>query len=261
CEKGELLAVDTCVPAPVFVEVQGGLVMLGSPKDEPGREKDEPQREATVASSLFISTTEVTQGQYLAIIGDNPGKACEQPDVGLDHPAGCVSWHEALRFCNRLSEAARLKPAYTVVGGLIVWDRDADGYRLLTETEWELAARSETASILAGGDQPDAVAWWRDNAGGRTHPVGTLRPTTSGLYDMSGNVAEWVWDGYAKDPLKGVGEELDKSSERVQKGGSVLDGWTYLRVAFRDVDRADLAHPTVGFRIARNGTSAPEQAP
>lgn len=238
-----------CVELPAFVPVEGGTVRLGSPDDVPGRDKDEVLREVEV-EAFAISAHEVTQGQFQRVVGDNPSAACGAV-VGSDLPVACVSWHDAVRFCNALSEELGLTPVYGVEAGIVTWDREADGVRLPTEAEWEHAARVDPGTALAGGDLPAAVSWYADNAQGRAHPVGTLRPTSGGVHDLSGNVAEWVWDGYARDPAAVEAAELDAAPIRVQKGGSFVDRAHRLRVAARDLDRAEVTEPSVGFRVVR----------
>jgi len=261
CAAGQVELGEGCVPLPRLVPFEATSVTLGSPKDEPGRTRDEVLRQVEVGA-FALSTSEITQGQFEAIVGDNPSAACGAP-VGVDLPVSCVSWHDAVRFCNRLSERMGLTPAYTIEAGGVVWDREADGLRLPTEAEWERAARQDQAALLAGGDLADAVAWYAGNAQGEPHPVGLLRPTVAGVHDLSGNVAEWVWDGFSKDPSQAGPEELDGASVRVQKGGSFADPELLLRVAARDLDRADVVTPTVGFRVAQNASGEPvaEEAP
>lgn len=249
CPTGQLPLDEGCVALPSLVDVPGGTVRLGSEKGEPFRQKDEIARTVSLDGTLRIATTEVTRAQFRAVVGDAATGCPGGTDPDL--PVACVSWHEAVAFCNALSELGGLDPAYVVEAGVVTWNREADGWRLPTEAEWELAARGGTSSVLAGGDLPEAVAWSRVDAEGTAHPVGRKRANGFGLHDMSGNVSEWVWDGYAKDPTKVEPAELDLLPERVQKGGSWRDGPGLLRVAARDLDRPEATDPSVGFRVVR----------
>ncbi|MDP7505770.1 MAG: SUMF1/EgtB/PvdO family nonheme iron enzyme, partial [Nitrospinota bacterium] len=130
---------------------------------------------------------------------------------------------EALQFCNRLSTMEALAPAYRVEGGTMVRVPEANGFRLPTEAEWELAARANEELLYAGSAELQTVAWYWKNGGGMTHPVGRRQPNARGLYDMSGNVGEWVWDWYA--PYATTEELLDpigpaSGTVRVVRGGS-----------------------------------------
>jgi sulfatase modifying factor 1 len=125
----------------------------------------------------------------------------------------------------------------------VTWDRDAAGYRLPTEEEWEYAARAGTRTLYAGGNNLDEVAWYGTfareggNSGDATHPVGRKRANAWGLYDMSGNVGEWAWDVH------------DTGSMRILRGGNFLfDG----RVAKRGCDYPGTRGEYAGLRLVRN---------
>ncbi len=195
----------------------------------------------TVAVSPFrLSRYLVTQSVYHAVTGASPSAF-----TGPQHPVENVSWMDAVHCCNALSVLAGLTPCYNLAadGALHGFDAEADGYRLPTEAEWEFACRAGTTDVRYG--ELDAIAWYRGNAEGSTHPVGLLQPNAWGLYDMLGNVWEWCNDVY--DPSV-YGEY------RIFRGG----GWN-------DAPRGVLAtnrrrsHPVafriddLGFRVARNG--------
>lgn len=131
----------------------------------------------------------VTQALYAQITGRRPSTA-----QGDRLPVESVSWWDAARFCNALSQRDGFTPAYhlRVDGEGVEWDASADGYRLPTEAEWEHACRAGTAGPRYG--ELDDIAWYRGNSHARIHDVGEKRPNAWGLYDMLGNVWDWCWD-------------------------------------------------------------------
>ena len=173
--------------------------------------------------SFKMATTEVTQKLYEAVMGENP---CYFKFEDL--PAECVGWYEALYFCNKLSVMTGKEPVYAVDGktdvtqwnfkphnkdrirGTITQNTQANGYRLPTAEEWEYAARGGQTYNYAGSDNIDEVAWYDKNSSNRTHPVGQKKANGYGLYDMCGNVREWIW-----------GEYKDNDGDRHNCGG----GW------------------------------------
>jgi formylglycine-generating enzyme required for sulfatase activity len=134
-----------------------------------------------------------------------------------------VSWFEMLRVANALSGGAA---CYTDIESgredAAIWRNDCTGFRLPTEREWEYSARAFRPFSCSGSDSVGAVGWYRDNSNRETHPVGQLKPSTFGTYDMSGNVWEWCWD------LHGPG-----SAYRVLRGGSWGSVADSLRAAYR----------------------------
>ncbi len=175
-------------------------------------------------------------------------------------PAINVSWHDAVAYANWLSEQDGLTPAYRISGTEVTWNRSADGWRLPTEAEWEYAARGGTRAretIYAGSNDAGEVAWYTDNSGGKTHPVGEKRANELGLYDMSGNVWEWCWDWYGSYSSESQRNPTGPASGsgRVGRGG----GWRYaavgIRVAIRGITAplhylAGTGGSGLGFRLA-----------
>jgi formylglycine-generating enzyme required for sulfatase activity len=234
------------------IQLQPGVFLMGSPKSEDGRYPPEQLHEVKLTRSFWILQTEVTQELYERVMGKNPAKHVK---CGPTCPVEEVSFFDAINFCNRLSEIEGLAPAYTLKGQQVVWHWGSPGYRLLTEAEWEYAARSggKNRGALPGGGPPSAIAWHNANARGSTHPSKELRPNELDLYDMGGNVREWTWDfpsyfgpEYAIDPTGPA-----TGTERMTRGGSWTADLTRVRNAYRRPEPPKTSTPQIGFRIAR----------
>jgi formylglycine-generating enzyme required for sulfatase activity len=246
---------QAAVPAG-FVFVPGGSFTMGSPANEVGRGVDEVQHQVTL-SGFYISATEVTQAQYQAVMGNNPSEF-----KGDTLPVEHVSWNDAVAYCNTLSEKEGLSPTYTISGTNVSWNRGANGYRLLTEAEWEFAARGGGAAsnslavnaVYAGSANLNDVAWYSGNSGNKTHPVGQKAANGLGLYDMSGNVWEWCWDWYGGYSSGSQSDPLGPASgsNRVIRGGSWRRDATFVRSANRDIFIPAYRYDDfIGFRVLR----------
>lgn len=180
----------------------------------------------------------VTQGLYASVTGSRPSAA-----HGDRLPVEGVSWWDAVRFCNALSERDGLVPVYTVHrdGEGIDCDMTAGGYRLPTEAEWEHACRAGTTGPHYG--PLDEVAWYRRNSGERIHEVGGKRPNPWGLYDMLGNVWNWCWDFYDPDVY---------GTYRVLRGGGWFDEHWSCRASARRRSHPTFRVDDVGFRVAHS---------
>ncbi|MFD5026320.1 formylglycine-generating enzyme family protein [Streptomyces sp. NPDC058373] len=204
--------------------------------------RDEAARtERAVAVPAFeLASCPVTRERYAALTGAAP----EGPG-GPAAPVTEVSWADALRYCNLLSQALGLRPCYRIGDGPDArdtrWDQDADGYRLPTEAEWEYACRAGSADVRYG--PLDAVARYRGNSGGRLHPVATRQPNAWGLHDMLGNVWEWCWDLYDPEVY---------GPYRVFRGGGWQDEPRGVRAACRRKSHPTLRIDDLGFRLARS---------
>ena len=167
-----------------------GLVFVEGGTFQRQSEYGEPVKTVTV-SSFYLCDHEVTQREYRDVTGKNPSFF-----KGDNRPVEHVSWEEAIEYCNALSRKHGLTPCYTINGDLTACNLNANGYRLPTDAEWDYAARGGNMSHgyrYSGSDSINSVAWYMDNSNG-THNVKTKSPNELGLYDMSGNVWEWVWD-------------------------------------------------------------------
>jgi len=274
-----------------MIEVKPGTWARGG---DAGDADELPVHTVTVSRALLFGTTEVTQRLYEGVMaGANPAKtegrnwrgrtsggSCAQHGVGDRFPVTCVTWEEAVAFCNRLSGLEGLTPAYRRdASGAWHWDGAANGYRLPTEAEWELGARTGGARATcshANVANPSSVAHATelgmvpqvkttfdcDDGTPGLAPVGS-RAATEGLYDVLGNLWEWTWDGYGPYPEGSVTDPApsgDGSADRVLRGGSWANPPSDLRVDNRFKGPPDGRSYLVGFRIVRS-LGAPPDAP
>jgi len=214
----------------VFVKMPAGSFQMGS---KSGFFDEKPVHRVTISRPFYLQTTEVTQGQWQAVMGDNPSHFIN----GDYYPVESVSWNDVQTFLNKLNA---LDPG--------------KNYRLPTEAEWEYACRAGTTGEQYG--ELNAIAWYNKNSGRQTHPVGKKQPNAWGLYDMLGNVMEWCADWYdasyyarspATDPLGS-----SSGSYRVLRGGSWVNYVDYTRSADRDRNYPGFRYDDYGFRCARD---------
>lgn len=189
-----------------MVYVSNGTFTMGGTSEQGSDAYDDekPTHNVTL-SSYYICKYEVTQALWRAVMGSNPSNF-----KGDNLPVECVSWNDCQTFINRLN-------SYT-----------GRNFRLPTEAEWEFAARGGNYSRhykYSGSNYIGDVAWYDDNSGNRTHPVGTKQPNELGLYDMSGNVYEWCSDWYGSYSSYSQSDPTgpNSGSYRVERGG----GWSY----------------------------------
>ena len=222
------------------------------------QEDEEPRHSVWLTHGFQISTLLVTQGLYEAVMGDNPSHNA----ISAEHPVEQVSWFDAVRFCNALSERCGLTPAYIIGPGeapSVSCDFSAPGFRLPTEAEWEYAARAGQDVIYSGSSNPDEVAWHDGNSGPWTRPVGHRKPNVWGLYDMSGNVYEWCWDWYGAYAPAAVEDPTGPSTgtRRVTRGGSWLLRHAYVRVTNRKCQPPADGWINIGIRVCRSMPAPP----
>ena len=253
-----------------FVYVPSGTFEQGTP----GSTGDDRPFTSTLTRSYFVSRTEVTQAQWQAVYGVLPARLAF-PSCGPTCPVEGVSWWESIDLANRLSESNGLTPCYSVsdCAGTVGDSDDATsyqctsvrsrflctGYRLLTDSEWERAARAGTTGTYYWGEATDTTtvdqyAWFTGNSGSRTQPVGQKVMNSYGLYDVSGNVFEWVWDWYAIAYPDGSATNYTgppSGSTRTYRGGSCGSGAPDLRSALRIGSELTYRSFSLGIRLAR----------
>ncbi len=237
-----------------FVYVPAGTFTCGSPVGEKGREDDEISHEVTLTRGFFLAEVEVTQALWVEIMGANPSDT-----TCASCPVTGVSHEEALAFCDLLSLRDGLQPCYQQAA----WERDADGYRLPTEAEWEYACRAGTTTAFCNGgiDSLDcARAVYLDLVGNYCHDGGDITEVGSklanawGLYDMHGNVWELCWDWYAAYPAGAATDPMGPAagSLRVMRGGGWNSTSQHCRSASRSAVSATWRTASIGLRLARD---------
>jgi formylglycine-generating enzyme required for sulfatase activity len=231
-----------------FVFIHPGTFMMGSPENEKNRREDEVLHQVTLTRPFFMQITEVTQGQWKAVMGRNPSNS---RDCGLNCPVESVSWLDCQEFVRKLNA------------------RGKDKYRLPTEAEWEYACRAGTDTPYYWGSSIDctramyanntlkapgtcvAYARKRNFLTDSPAPVKSFPPNAWGIYDMAGNVWEWCQDWYGPYPMEPVVDPGGPPSghKKVRRGGSFFKyGW-YCRSANRNAaDEYDRLR-TLGFRL------------
>jgi formylglycine-generating enzyme required for sulfatase activity len=211
----------TCLPSGVYV--------MGSPTSEPGRTANEVQTNETIEKGFLIGTTEVTQKQWREIMGTDPSFF-----KGENRPVENITWHEAVMFCQRLS------------------DKEKKHYRLPTGVEWEYACRAGTKTAYCAGNGAEAlgrVGWYQKNSGNQSHPVASKQANAWGLFDMHGNVSEWC--AVREDTYKTESDLVNREikSGRDLRGGSWGLTQGDCRSAARHRNNGDYRYFDLGFRV------------
>ncbi len=250
-------------------EIEEALKFTGEDTELPARIRSEaPQHKVALTQPFYLSTCEVIQKEYEAVMGTNPSwmsaKAQENnaavPNDTSTYPVESVSWNDAAEFCEKLSRKDNLKPFY-FRAGMTVTSLKGNGYRLPTEAEWEFACRGGTTSRFWTGNGYEEVlrvAWTNENAGGRSHSVGELPANPLGLFDMTGNVWEWVQDSWDPIYYGQFAQDISVNPEgattadpgRVIRGGGFTYGPSFCRSSHRFVNQAGMLYGNCGFRAA-----------
>ncbi len=226
-----------------FVLINPGTFKMGSPEEEPGRFVGEIQHKVNLTKAFYIQTTEVTQAQWQALMGDNPSS---HGRCGDRCPVEQVSWDDAQQFIRKLNEK-----------------EGTDQYRLPTEAEWEYACRAGTTTAIPNGpithfqcnvdDNLTAIAWYCGNSQDQIHPVAEKAPNPWGLYDMLGNVQEWCRDWFGAYPSDEVidPDGPEKGSYRVMRGGAWFSPVRDVRCASRFGSPPHYKFQHIGLRLVR----------
>ncbi len=280
-----------CVP--VTVKIQPGDFVMGSPdgitcppsepecssppEAEPGRADNEVQHQVTLTQAYSIMTWELSQKEFETLLGYNPS---EDADCGENCPVETVSWHEALLCANAKSVADELDECFECTGTepdvecslkeTYTKPQDCLGWRLPTEAEWEYAIRAGSETALYPSDDSDGsltllecnldpnlnkIGWFCGNEEDGINPAGRLAENAWGLYDMSGNVWEWVWDSYCAEyeiyeTTDPDGHECS-SLTRVARGGAWNRFAEFSRCAYRYFNPPEYKDFSLGFRLVK----------
>ncbi|GHV11843.1 hypothetical protein FACS189491_03800 [Spirochaetia bacterium] len=257
-----------------FVRIEGGTFTMGSPASDVDRFYDETQQHTVTISTFYMGKYEVTQKEWAAVMGSNPSRF-----KGDTLPVEMVSWYDAIEYCNKRSEKEGLRPAYTIdksrfdpnnyaftdsefewkndtIRWIVTVNRNANGYRLPTEAEWEYACRAGTATPFSTGNNITTNQANYDEKGiymVMTTTVGSFAPNRWGLYDMHGNVEEWCWDWYGDYSTAAQTDPAGAASGagRVLRGGSWGSLARFLRSAFRHDSIPSNRDIGFGFRVVR----------
>lgn len=243
------------------------------PKDRYWQEcvkSEAPVHEVVLTQPFYLAVHEVTQKEYETVVGRNPSyfaKTGPDPywiekltDINTgNHPVEGVSWNDATEFCAQLSKQEDLKPFYLRAGETVT-SLEGTGYRLPTEAEWEFACRAGTTTTFWSGDSDQKVipaGWFGGNSGGRTHEVEELLSNPFGLFDVHGNVWEWVqdvsdWTYYKRCAAGAINPVclFSPGRQRVLRGGDWLYGARNCRSSVRLANAPSNRFFSIGFRVA-----------
>lgn len=268
-----------------MVLVKAGSFTMGS---NTGDSTEKPEHSVTISEDYYIGKYEVTQKLYKDLMKKNPSR-----HRGDNLPVQYVTWYDAIEFCNALSKKEGLIPYYEIdkinkdyintleyddLKWSVKYNKDANGYRLPTEAQWEFAARGGIKSKnyrYSGSNSLDEVAWTRLNSGDKrltedasyndftenncqSRKVGTKKPNELGIYDMSGNASEWCNDFYRDyttksliDPHTTANIDSQNHGRRVLRGGSWYRAANYSTVVSREYDLPTFSFYSYGLRVSR----------
>ncbi|ODS25008.1 hypothetical protein AB835_00435 [Candidatus Endobugula sertula] len=252
----------------VMQQVKPTQFTMGSPANEKGRKRNEFQIKVGFSRKIWVSRHEITEAQYAVFDASKPNSKLPVTDI---------SWSDAVSYCNWLSEKEGLPVFYQMKGSRIIgFNVKSKGYRLLTEAEWEWLAKKSKRSLstvypwgnheripkntgnFADKSMKGSVTFYLkqyEDGFTRKAPVGSFKADRLGLYDLAGNVSEWVHDRYTNTPPSVSGIAVDymgatRGVEHIVKGASYQSGrLAELRSAYKESSKSGT--PTIGFRIAR----------
>jgi len=232
-----------------LIPIKADTVIVGSMSAD--ADADEFPIKVMRLRDFAISPYEITQKQWRMVFAANPSRF---PDD--KNPIENITFYDAIEFCNAKSLLDGFSPCYSYEGDELLCDFTANGYRLPTEAEWEYAAKAgETASFFAysGSDNAHEVGWFFDNSGAATNHVGKKKANKFGLYDMSGNVFEWVWNWYAPYSynMPDVYGGATSGTDKVIRGGSWYHSDHEMRVTNRSFAKPFSKTNYIGFRVVR----------
>jgi formylglycine-generating enzyme required for sulfatase activity len=217
-----------------LIQLPAGQFMMGASTNDGEADNHEKPQHLVKVKAFAMGRYPITQTQYEAVMGKNPSMFKENPK----NPVEMVSWHDANEFCQKLSQVAGKK------------------YRLSSEAEWEYACRAGTTTRYFFGDHVNQLgeyAWFRNNSGIKTHPVGKKRPNPWGLYDMHGNVWEWCEDtwhsNYQGAPFDGLSWIQGDKNIKTLRGGSMVDSAWFCRSSNRGGNSPNNGNSDYGFRV------------
>ena len=222
----------------IFETVECGTFMMGGTGEQAGSYSFEKPAHLVTLSSYYIRQTEVTQGLWEAVMGSNPSNW-----KGDKLPVEQVSWNDCKTFISKLNTMLK--------------DQLPDGmkFRLLTEAEWEFAARGSNkrmSYLYSGSNKIDEVVWYSENSNYKTHSVAKKKANELGLYDMSGNVFEWCQDWYGDYSSEAQTNPTGPTSgsKRVYRGGGWNSHTSFCRPAYRDCNTPSYTLNNLGLRLA-----------
>ena len=262
-----------------FVEVKGTTI-TGKESWTPTSNVFVSGRSITIPD-MYVCDHEVTRGEFKEVMGTDPSTANAYDkdgnkltgDAVLNNPVNYVNWYAAIAYCNKLSLKENLTPCYSVSGvtdwenlayssipttsddnwDALTYDKEADGYRLPTDAEWEQLARGGENYTYAGSNTLDDVAWYNSSNTG-TREVKTKQANGYGLYDMSGNVWEWCYDWYDTVSSSTADTGASSGSGRVRRGGSWCSGDGFCQVSLRDYGSPYGRSCYYGLRVVRSSS-------
>ncbi len=250
-----------------MIHCDPGIFMMGSNQ---GNDNEKPKHEVKLNHGFWIGETQVTQDLWQAVMAYNHSTYRDRFFKNHNHlPVEMVNWYECIIFCNKLSILKRLTPCFKIydieidkgeiINAKVEWNRNANGYRLATEAEWEYAAKAGTEYTYSGSNDLEEVAWTEHNSDSHTHQVKKKKANSWGLYDMSGNVWEWCMDlfdikRYQSPTLETEDFILwtDQHCSRVLRGGSCWYSSDDCRVSVRFSMASHQRLSIIGLRLVRS---------